>query len=255
MSDARVVTPATDRRWLWALGLLLPAGFRDRQRGEWAADLATLAADPAARRRYLLATVRTLPALRAAARGHESVLPAEADPAGAITASRIVITLLAWSIIGWLTTVLTPYLYSRAGRDLPAWLVETTPFTPVLLVLGVGGLGTVVGYALTFIASLTTLVLAVAERRRPAYHRFGGIMTAVALFVVASAQAGLGTELRFHADGLALLTLAGLTLTPRRTGLSRPRRTLLAVLSCLAAAVIAVLHTPFGTALQVWYLG
>ncbi|MDQ0365239.1 hypothetical protein [Catenuloplanes indicus] len=59
MSDARAALRAADRRWLWALGLLLPAGFRDRQRGEWAADLLTLSADRAVRRDYLLAAART----------------------------------------------------------------------------------------------------------------------------------------------------------------------------------------------------
>lgn len=248
VSDVRTTPRTADRRWIWALGLLLPAGFRDRQRGEWAADLHTLSTDRAARRAYLLAAARTLPALSAAARGHESVLPAAPVPAGAVTASRIVIVMLAWSAIGWLTTVLLPYLSERAGRDVPA---ETTPLS---LVLGAAGLGTVLGYVLTLLTGLTTLVLAVAERGRAAHHRFGGVMVAVALCIVAAAQAGFNSEVRLHADGLILLTLAGLSLTARRTGLPTGRRLTLTILTALAAAIVVVMHTPFGHDLRVWYL-
>ncbi|WP_229072048.1 hypothetical protein [Actinoplanes sp. DH11] len=57
------------RAALAVLAALLPAGFRQRQRAEWAADLADLAAHGTVTRwRYLLAVAWTLPALRAAAR-------------------------------------------------------------------------------------------------------------------------------------------------------------------------------------------
>lgn len=57
------------RAVLAVLVRLLPAGFRDRQRAEWSADLADLATEgTTARWRYLLAAAWTLPALRALVR-------------------------------------------------------------------------------------------------------------------------------------------------------------------------------------------
>ncbi|WP_203827409.1 hypothetical protein [Actinoplanes palleronii] len=57
------------RAVLAVLARLLPPGFRQRQRAEWAADLAELApAGPATRWRYLLAAAWTLPRLRSALR-------------------------------------------------------------------------------------------------------------------------------------------------------------------------------------------
>ncbi len=61
--------PPLERATVAVLGTLLPAGFRDRQRAEWSADLADLASESGiVRWRYLLAAAWTLPALRALVR-------------------------------------------------------------------------------------------------------------------------------------------------------------------------------------------
>ena len=60
--------PVGQRLVVTALSNLLPAGFRARQRAEWAGDLLALEDGPSGVRwRYLLGAARTLPALRAAA--------------------------------------------------------------------------------------------------------------------------------------------------------------------------------------------
>jgi hypothetical protein len=68
--------PPLERATVAVLGALLPAGFRDRQRAEWSADLAELASEGGAVRwRYLLAAAWTLPALRSVVRSGRPVGP------------------------------------------------------------------------------------------------------------------------------------------------------------------------------------
>ncbi|MEU4156929.1 hypothetical protein [Actinoplanes sp. NPDC026670] len=69
--------PAVSRIAVAALARLLPAGFRDRQRAEWSADLLELS--PRQRVRYLSSAAWTLPELRAAVRAGR---PAWWSPAG-----------------------------------------------------------------------------------------------------------------------------------------------------------------------------
>ena len=59
------------------LCMLLPAGFRARQRGEWAADLTVLTqGNPRARWRYLIGAARTLPSLRSSISRRRLTIPA-----------------------------------------------------------------------------------------------------------------------------------------------------------------------------------
>jgi hypothetical protein len=259
VSDVHAALSPADQRWVQFLGALLPAGFRDRQRGEWAADLLMLAHDPAARRRYLLAAARTLPALRAVARGHESAALVTPGRPSAVTTGRVIATMLAWTVSGWLSTVLVPYLFLRtrddaSGFDMWGWLTGPAQIlTPIMAVLFWGGLSTLLGPVLTGITSAVTLLLAVAERRRSAGHRLGTAAASVALFLIASGQYGLYNS-RYHTDGdsLAVLAMAALPLMTRRAGLSMRRRVVLGVLAAAAAAIVILYHTPFGYDMAVW---
>jgi hypothetical protein len=108
-----------DRFLVALLGALLPAGFRERQRGEWASDLLTLAAEePAACRSYLLGAARTLPALWSVARGGPGA-PAIAVPAGTRdTVARVLRLGLIWPIVSWVLWVPARYY----GFDIPGRL-------------------------------------------------------------------------------------------------------------------------------------
>jgi hypothetical protein len=257
VSDVRAGLSLADKWWLQVLGALLPAGFRDRQYGEWGADLLMLSHDPAARRRYLLGAARTLPALRAAARGHESVELARLGRPGAVTAWRVIATMLAWAVIGWLSTVLVPYLLLRTGGNASdfggqEWINHPPPvLMPFVAVLFWGGLATMLGPVLTVATSVTGLVLAVAERRRSLEHRIGtGAVSAALLIFVAPVQ--LQFMERAAGDSLVLLALAALPLMTRRAGLSVRRRVLLGVLVTAAVAIVIVYRTSFGHDMTVW---
>lgn len=260
VSDVHAALSPADQRWVHLLSALLPAGFRDRQRGEWAADLLMLAHDPVARRRYLLGAARTLPALRAVARGHESAALVTPGRPSAVTAGRVIVTMLAWTVIGWLSTVLVPYLFLRtrddaSGFDMWGWLTGPAQIlTPIMAVLFWGGLSTVLGPVLTGITSVVTLLLAVAERRRSARHRLGTAAASVALFVIAWVQYVYLYNSPYYTDGdsLAVLALAALPLMTRRAGLSMRRRVVLGVLTAAAAAILIFYYTPFGGDTRVW---
>jgi len=259
VSAARPALTRSDQRWLQVLGALLPAGFRDRQRGEWAADLAMLSHDRSARRRYLFGAARTLPLLRAATRGHDSVVMTPGRPS-AVTAWRIVTPVLAWVVIGWLSTVLVPYLYveSRGGAsefDMWGWFTgPAVVLTPLFAVLFWGGLVTLVGPVLLAVTATVTALAAMVERRRGAAHRLGTAAVAVAVFVAAAVQGNALYNSPFYADGDSVIVLAaaGVPLLTRAAGLSTRRRVVLGALIAAATAIVVLYHTPYGHGMAVW---
>ncbi|WP_033343166.1 hypothetical protein [Catenuloplanes japonicus] len=253
VTGARAGLSTADRWWIRLLGALLPPGFRDRQRGEWAADLQSLAHDRAARTGYLLGAARSLPALRAAARGHDSVVLAMSERPSALTAWRVLTIMLTWSVVGWLCVA---YQFEASGHGevvntelsgLELWLS-----IPVGL-FSLGGMGAVFGPALGFVTALVTVVHAVAERHRDSGHRVGVAATALGILLLVCAQPTLN-QLIFSADGdtLAVLALATLPFMTRRTGLSVGRRVVLGVLALAAVAVVISYQTPWGHDLGVW---
>lgn len=258
VSAARRALAPTDQRWLQVLGALLPAGFRDRQRGEWATDLVMLSHDRSARRRYLLGAARTLPLLRAAARGHDSIVTTPGQPS-AVTAWRVVTSVLAWIVLGWLSTVLVPYLFIGTRGDaseFDMWGWVTGPaevLSPLCAALVWGGLATFLGPVLIAVTSAVMLLLAAVERRRSFGHRFATASVAVALLAVAMVQYYLYNT-PYHADGdsLAALALAGLPLLTARSGLPVRRRVVLGVLIAAAAAIVVSYYTPYGQDMAVW---
>ncbi|GAA1642755.1 hypothetical protein [Actinoplanes couchii] len=259
MTEAHAALPRADRLWIRALGALLPAAFRERQRGEWAADLLTMAHDPAARRSYLLGAIRTLPMLRAAARGHESVLNAAASgTTAAITASRLLATMMAWSVSGWLTAALVPYLIVSNNPDADLWGWAQGIPDPVALppaaVLFWGALSGALPYVLSAATGLVAFVLACTERRRGVGHRLGLIGLGTAMIVLAWAQVLplYLTVLSRDGFGQAMLALATLPLLTRRASLSRRRRLALGILAALTAVVAVVYQTPFGYDMGIW---
>jgi hypothetical protein len=112
------------------LGAALPAGFRDRQRGEWVSDLGDLG--PGARLSYLLGALRTLPGLRRSALRHGGGASGlEKVPlTGAGTAARILLFGLIWPVLSWILIVPVRYY----ALDVPARIASgTAEYDPQLL--------------------------------------------------------------------------------------------------------------------------
>lgn len=105
-----------------ALARLLPAGFRDRQRAEWAGDLAQL--DARSRARYLLTATLTLPSLALAARsapgaygGWAITLPRHVRGYALVVAFTLVTAMFGAAVAGRLAWDPPPALLSSAGSQ------------------------------------------------------------------------------------------------------------------------------------------
>ncbi|MFI5494187.1 hypothetical protein [Actinoplanes sp. NPDC051859] len=131
-----------ERSAVAVLARLLPAGFRDRQRQEWTADLMTLSSTRAAVRwRYLLAAAWTLPALRSIVRTGFGGGPFTATAAPTLVLVARVLTIgLGWPVISWLVAVALRYqLYDVPSRRAAGISTATTDLWPSngpLVVLG-----------------------------------------------------------------------------------------------------------------------
>ena len=101
-----------------ALTLLLPSGFRDRQRAEWTADLMTLPTGPVAipvrRRPDPPRAARRRPPGRPVPRPDRR-RPRPPAPCGA--PARVLLAGLGWPVLSWLLLVPLPYfLFDIPGR-------------------------------------------------------------------------------------------------------------------------------------------
>ncbi|MET7421521.1 hypothetical protein [Dactylosporangium sp. NPDC005555] len=259
---APAALPASLRFAVAVLTLLLPSGFRVRQRDEWTADLLAL---PSGRRRYVLGAARTLPALHAAAR-RAGLASAPVTVQGVLAAPARVLTAgLGWPVLSWLLVVPLPYfLFDIPGRIAATGggLVDPKSLWPSgvlfwvllplilsltlgayvalaggwLLAASIGLAGTVVGLRLRH------LRLAVA----------GLVLAAVSLLAVTAAGQPV-----FNADpgyGAALLGTVAVGLGLWGRSLTPWQRARLIVIGFTAAAVLAAHHTTLGAAMHAWYL-
>jgi hypothetical protein len=243
------------------LTLLLPRGFRDRQRAEWTADLMAL---PTGRWRYLFGAARTLPALRAAARrAGLSRGPATVahSPVALSAPARVLIAGLGWPVLSWLLLVPLPYfLY-----DVPAHLGGTVDpkdlwpsgvlfwvLFPLIMALQFGAYVALAGGWL-LAASIGLAGAVVGFRDRRLWFAMAGLgLAAVALLAVT--VAGLPM---FDADpgyGAALLGTVAVGLGLWGRGLGRWRRGALLVIGFAAAGVLLAHHTSTGASMHTWFL-
>jgi hypothetical protein len=169
----------------------------------------------------------------------------------------VITWMLAWSTIGWLTTVAVPYRLEVAGGAATSfggreWISDAPlALSPVAAALVWGGFASLYGALLTVVTGVTALVLAVAERRRSREHRIVTGAAAALLFIfVAPLQ--MQFDERAAGDGLVILALAAGALLTRRAGLSVTRRVVVAVLSVAAVAIAIYYHTADGQLMASW---
>jgi hypothetical protein len=124
-----------------ALARVLPAGFRDRQRGEWIGDLAQL--DGRSRARYLLTAILTLPSLYVAARsasgpssGWAIALPRRGNGRALVAVFTLVTAMFGAAVAGRLAWTPPPPLLSAAESQalketvFPGLVVTGSPDAP-----------------------------------------------------------------------------------------------------------------------------
>ncbi|GAA0742083.1 hypothetical protein GCM10010199_68370 [Dactylosporangium roseum] len=263
---------------------LLPAGFRGRQRDEWAADLLGLTSGAGTRWRYLAGAAWTLPALRRAARrGGFADLSTVAPAPGALTSiAHFLLLGLGWPVISWLIMVPITYL----AADIPGRIARTGltvdpnglwptdgPFVvllPLETLLDLGAWAVILGGPFllgTF--GVSGLVLAVMQRRRSGRYRL--VIAGVGLACLVLTVLGAGLVSRYAAfysetfglgdthgldsgrTGAVLGVAAGiLAFAGRRLGVRI--RSALVVLSVLAIMVPIVHLTATGAEMLNWYL-
>ncbi|MEU2615802.1 hypothetical protein ABZ570_30160 [Micromonospora sp. NPDC007271] len=256
---------------------LLPAGFRNRQRDEWTADLLSFTSGAGTRWRYLAGAAWTLPALRhAARRGGFADLSAVAPVPDALTSvAHLFLLGLGWPVVSWLIMVPVTYL----AADVPGRLARTGALVdpkslwpadgplaillPLQLLLHTGAWATILGGPFllgTFGAA--GLVSAVVQRRRSGRYRLviaGVGLACLALTVVAGLAWSYGAfhpgtpDLDSGRTAAVLGSAAGvLALAGRRLGARI--RIALAALGVLAITVPFVHLTATGAAMLNWYL-
>ncbi|MFI7603277.1 hypothetical protein [Actinoplanes sp. NPDC049681] len=209
------VLRSAERLVVAAMAGLLPAGFRQRQRAEWTADLLEVgAAGRAAQWRYLAAALWTLPALRSFARRGVAAgtggLRDVATPAGLRLFARVLVAGLLAPALSVLVLLLPFWSAIDWPEDPPAWLAL---------------LGWLLAWSLLLIPSIAVW--------------FGGAWMVAWLAFVATVlgplQRGLRPRQRWVAGltGLSLLLLFGGFLTFWQTAFEHPGGSLGAALSWL----------------------
>jgi hypothetical protein len=245
-----------------ALTLLLPRGFRDRQRAEWTADLMSMST---ARWRYLFGAARTLPALRAAARRaglSRGPAAAVASTPGALAApARVLFIGLGWPVLSWLLLVPIPYLL----YDIPSHLAGSVDpkslwpdgalfwvLFPLIVTLTFGAYVALAGgWLLAATIGLAGAVVGAGARRL--WFAVAGL----ALATVALLTGTAGNVPPFDADpgyGAALLGTVAVGLGLWGRSLGRWRRGALVTIGLVAVAVLVAHHTSTGAAMHTWFL-
>ena len=205
--------PVGQRHVVTALSSLLPAGFRARQRAEWAATCSHSRTVPpacAGGTSWAPRPARTLPALRAAAGRNRCAdppsLPITLGPGAAALTSlaRVLLVGLGWPAVrGRLLWVPGRYyLYdipgtiARTGAPVdPKDLLPDSPLIylalPVVLPLQFGALVALFGGMLMVMSvALAAIVVGVAQRRRSARHRL--ILSVAGIVAILSVLGGMG---------------------------------------------------------------
>jgi len=273
--------PVGQRLVVTALSRLLPAGFRARQRAEWAGDLLALEDGPSGVRwRYLLGAARTLPALRAAAgRGRGADPPSLpitlGTGAAALTSlARVLLVGLGWPVVSWLLWVPGRYyLYdipgtiARTGAPVdPKDFLPDSPLIylalPVVLPLQFGALVALFGGMLMVMScALAAVVVGVAQRRRSARHRL--MLSVGGIVAILSVLGGMGLGFGSPGGGqpfvgapftTGALGCCALALGLFARSLTRRTRIALLLLAVGAAFVIGAQHTEVGGQWQTWFL-
>lgn len=244
-----------------ALTLLLPSGFRDRQRAEWTADLMTM---PGQRWRYLFGAARTLPALRSAARraGLSRGPSTAVHTTGALAApARVLLAGLGWPVLSWIALVPVPYfLYDIPGRlagsvdpkDMWPSGILFWVLLPLIMALMFGAYVALAGgWLLAASVGLAGAVVGFGYRR----IRFAVAGLAVAAVALLSATVG-GTPM-FGVDpgyGAALLGTVAVGVGLWGRSLGRWQRGWLVAIGLGAVAILVAHHTTAGAAMHTWFL-
>lgn len=251
------------------LCLLLPAGFRERQRGEWTGDLLVLAeGNPAARGRYLLGAARTIPSLRSAISRRDDAL-LEVPPGVRATLARVFLLGLAWPILSWLLWVPARYyaldIPGRLARidyaldPQSVWPFDSSPLwlAPLWAVPHLGAWAAVLGgpYLLAAVGAVGTATAALRRRRRrvhPLTVALAALFAVLGVVLLAAFPSGsLGVDDGSTAGLLgAAAVLLGITTRNLRNG----SRAALLLLGLGAIAVFLTFQTAPGTAMIVWFM-
>ncbi|MEV6595517.1 hypothetical protein AB0M36_01480 [Actinoplanes sp. NPDC051346] len=276
--------PLLERAAVTALARLLPAGFRDRQRDEWTADLMTLASHGAAVRwRYLLAAMWTLPTLRSLVRSGRAGGPsgAVAAPVALALTARVLILGLGWPVMSWLFGVALRYVV----YDVPARLEAGMTFdpkdlwptdgvwvalTPLWIMLSLGAWAAVLGGP--FLIGSLGLVATVAgplrrgqsgrQRLTAALAGVGalafvvGFFVLVGLFPTVLAEPG---DYLISADArsgvtVGLLGVASIVFAAKARALAGRTRAALLLVGAGAVIVMLAHHVPLGVSMNIWFM-
>jgi hypothetical protein len=275
-----VVTGALSRRERAALALLgglLPAGFRERQRDEWAGDLVALAGGD--RRRYLIGAARTLPILRSQVRNHPAARAVVLDmPAGLReTFARMLLIGLGWPVLSWLVWLPGRYYLSGVPGRLErsgymtqidpnsVWPLGHTPdwLLPLWAVPFLGSYVAMYGPALLLSVGLVGGSGAGLRNRRHLVDRaalntltLGSVLVGLVLFLISSVVSLTTTsEAAGAVPTEAVVAVLGVTAVALGAGTPTLARRTRAALIALGAATIPLLlsfHTAAGDALYTW---
>ncbi|SCL27293.1 hypothetical protein [Micromonospora inyonensis] len=252
------------------LGLLLPVGFRARQRGEWTGDLMVLAqGNPAARWRYLIGAARTLPSLRRSI-GRRDATPIEVPAGVRQTVARILLLGMTWPILSWLLWVPARYFafdipgrrersgYSISIDPQTVWPFEGTPdwLLPLWIVPHFGAWAVVIGgpFLLAAVGVIGT-VAALLRHRRRRVHRLTVAVAALTVVLVTVAWTAVMQGLSTHDDGYiaGVLGIAAAVLGATTSNLTHRTRVALLILGAGAIAVFLSFHTAAGIAMIGWF--
>lgn len=267
MTGARpAALPRALRHAVALLTLLLPPGFRDRQRAEWTADLLTAPTNPW---RYLFGAARTLPALRAAARrgGLSRGPSAVTHTPGALAApAHVLLAGLGWPVLSWILVVPLPYfafdipghLAAAGGVIDPKSLWPDGPLfwalLPLIVALTFGAYVALAGgWLLAASIGLAGTAVGLVSRRLPLAVA-GLALTAVAPLAVTVAGRALFDPATDPGYGAALLGTVAVALGLWGRTLGRWQRGWLVTIGLAAAAVLLAHHTTAGAAMHTWFL-
>ncbi|WP_127500948.1 hypothetical protein [Actinoplanes solisilvae] len=267
LRSSRLATAATA-----VLAAALPAGFRDRQRGEWTSDLDELG--PGARLSYLLGALRTLPGLRRSVLRHSgagSGLPA-VRLTGAGIGARILLYGLLGPVLSWILMVPVRYY----ALDVPSriaggtadydpkslWPLAGTPgwTMPIWVALYLAAWVAVLGVLFLLPWVVMTGSLSVLRRGRARRGLLAAVAVTAAVALVGAMWSLSTGALPFDLAGVngirttGVLGLVAVLCAVRVRDLTRRARTGLAVVGTAAAGMAVWTATPAGQAVLWWFM-
>ncbi|MEV8506553.1 hypothetical protein AB0368_17325 [Actinoplanes sp. NPDC051475] len=260
--QAGTVAAGAERAAVAVLARMLPAGFRDRQRAEWTADLLEVAVrGRVAQWRYLFAAAWTLPTLRSFARkgaaaGAGGLRDVVAAPAGLRLIARTLVASVAVPALCVAVSMVLSQDFVRLPQVLRAW--DEIPLQVLYLALRIPALAIWYGgAALVAWLALIVMVLGPLQRGLRAGRRvaagLAGLATVAALVVITfwlnqypGGRLHSALDWLVNADGdtgamTGLVGAASVALSVRGRTLSRRIRIALTVAG-IAALTLTVLH-------------